>query len=685
MSFLNPWFFLGALTLAVPILIHLVRKEKSETIQFSTLMFLLRVPKRAIRQQRLKNLLLMLLRLTLLALLVLMFARPYFTEPPVIASTDASNRGVVFMLDNSYSMQYGDTMSRMKTDITRRIDTLGAGDRAGLIAFNDRASVLVAPTNDKNALKAAVSTLEATPRGTSYYEAFLLAERMLNELAPQGRQLVIASDFQRNGWTRSSRESVISPDVKAEFVDLSVEKPANVGLESASVDATTFSRTYAGRVVARISNHRTDQPAAIPVALFLNDREQDRKVVNVPPRSSALAEFSGFELPIGFTRGKLKIDLTDPLLVDNELLFVLERREKLKVLILNNGRPRQSFFLEQAFTSSPELPFDVRTMAASAATPDEVARHEIVIVDDVPRLTEAVASRLAQTRKGGQGQWVILGESADLGWWGSVRGFPVKPLQKVFTAKDRNRAGVSLTSYDRGHPIFRTFEGSSRLTLQTAQFFAFVNTESQNSGRVLAKFESGEAALVESARDDTGLLVFNSGLDSRWSDLPLKPSFVPFAHQAILYLAHYSESRAAYQLGEAVPVVGGELTSTGAVIAPDGARLALGQIEPGQQRYFSPEAVGFFDVRVERASRLVAVNPPSAEGNLDRLPPEDLMAAVRRTTAESTQTLAGLQEERDAYARKQTGWWYVLVLALIAALAEIYFANRSPGRAGGAV
>ena len=83
MNFLNPFFLIGSLTLAVPVLIHLVRKEKTEIIPFSTLMFLLRVPKRAIRQQKIKNLLLMALRLALLALLVIAFARPYLTQPSI--------------------------------------------------------------------------------------------------------------------------------------------------------------------------------------------------------------------------------------------------------------------------------------------------------------------------------------------------------------------------------------------------------------------------------------------------------------------------------------------------------------------------------------------------------------------------------------------------------------------------
>src|SRR5882672_2084373 len=86
MSFLNPFFLFGSLALAVPVLIHLVRREKSEVVRFSSLMFLLKVPKRSVRQQKLKNLLLMLLRLLILALLVAAFMRPYMTDAPLTAA-----------------------------------------------------------------------------------------------------------------------------------------------------------------------------------------------------------------------------------------------------------------------------------------------------------------------------------------------------------------------------------------------------------------------------------------------------------------------------------------------------------------------------------------------------------------------------------------------------------------------
>src|SRR6476619_2519353 len=115
MNFLNPFFLIGGLTLAIPVLIHLVRREKTEIVPFSTLMFLLRVPKRAVRQQKIKNLLLMALRLLLLALLVGSFARPYLTQATEQSVSSQQNRGIVLLLDNSYSMRYGDSFSKLKS------------------------------------------------------------------------------------------------------------------------------------------------------------------------------------------------------------------------------------------------------------------------------------------------------------------------------------------------------------------------------------------------------------------------------------------------------------------------------------------------------------------------------------------------------------------------------------------
>jgi hypothetical protein len=677
MSLLNPFFLFGSLALAIPVLIHLVRREKSEIIPFSSLMFLLKVPKRSIRQQKMKNLLLMALRLLILALLVGAFARPYKTQPAKPVVNGNSRRGTVLMLDTSYSMRYGNNFDKLKTEAKKRIDAMRDTDRMSIIAFNETASVLSRPTSDKNALKGAVDTLEPSFGGTVFYEAFTLADRALSEFGGDQKQLVVISDFQRNGWNRSSRESVIGTDVKTETVNLAVKDWTNVGIDSVSVDQTNFNRTYSGRLIARVHNYSKDKPIEVPVSVTLNDKEVGKKTLTVSPNSSALAEFTGFDLQLGFSKGRVSIKTDDPLTVDNDFLFAIERREKLNLLVIDAGKPKQSLYLRQAYTSTADLPFEVNIIPASSITAEEVAKHEVVIVNDVPRLPEKVTGKMDELRKTGQGQLIILGENSETGWWNSYAKLPVKATGRIFVPKDRGRPSVSLVSYDQNHAIFKPFAKSTRVALNSAQFFAYMNVEAKPGAVVLAKYEDGSPVFVESSKDDHGMLVFNSTVDTRWNDLPLKPSFVPLFHEIIRYLSRYNESRGWYALGEGIPVTGGLENVAAAVIDPKGGRQNLGELTAGQAKFFTPTMPGFHEIRVGPDTRMVAVNPPASEGNLDSMPPEDLIASVQRTQGESQQAGFLGSEEKDDYARRQTGWWYLLLVAFLAGMAEIYIANRT--------
>src|SRR5215831_4292224 len=677
MSFLNPYLLFGSLALAIPVLIHLVRREKSEIIPFSSLMFLLKVPKRSIRQQKIKNLLLMALRLLILALLVGAFARPYMTQPTKPAANANSNRGTVLLLDTSYSMRYGNNFDRLKAEARKRIDAMRSGDRLAIVTFNENASLMSRPTSDKNALKAAVDTLEPSFEGTRFYEAFALADRVLADFGGDQKQLVVISDFQRNGWNRSSRESVIGTNVKVETVNLAVKDWTNVGIDSVLLDQTSFTRTYNGRLVARIHNYNKDKAVDVPVSVSLNDKEVGRKTVTISANSTVVAEFTGFDLPLGFLKGRVRIESDDPLKVDNDFLFVIERREKLKVVVVDAAKPKQSLYLRQAYTSTAELPYEVTVITASAVTPEDIGKHEVVIINDVSRLPDKVPAKMDELRKTGQGQLIILGENADVGWWNSYAKLPVKATQWILVSKDRGRPSVALTTYDQNHTIFKPFKTSTRVALNSVQFFAYMNVEAKPGAAVLAKYEDGSPVIVESAADDHGLIVFNSTLDSRWNDLPLKPSFLPLFHEIVRYLSRYNESRGWYSLGEGVAITGGLESVAAAVIDPKNERQPLGNLTAGQTKFYTPTMPGFHEIRVGPDTRMIAVNPPAAESNLDSMPPDELISSVQRTQGESQS--AGLfgNEEKDDYARRQMGWWYLLLIAFLACMAEIYIANRS--------
>jgi hypothetical protein len=149
------------------------------------------------------------------------------------------------------------------------------------------------------------------------------------------------------------------------------------------------------------------------------------------------------------------------------------------------------------------------------------------------------------------------------------------------------------------------------------------------------------------------------------------------------YLSHSDEVRDWYALGEGVPVVGSLVGGTAAVITPSGERVSLGELTAGEQKFFTPEVPGFHEIRVGREVRVVAVNPPSNEGNLDMIPPGELIDSVQSTAAEAAKARLFTSDDQMDQARRQLSWWYILGIAILAAIAEIYIANRSNRAASG--
>ncbi len=105
--FTNLTMLAGFAALAIPILIHLLLKRKKQRLRFSTLQFFRRHDEHSSQRRKLRNLLLLAVRLSLLSILVLAFARPFLPDYQGV-STPQKRRLAVFVLDRSASMQATD-------------------------------------------------------------------------------------------------------------------------------------------------------------------------------------------------------------------------------------------------------------------------------------------------------------------------------------------------------------------------------------------------------------------------------------------------------------------------------------------------------------------------------------------------------------------------------------------------
>src|SRR5918996_4160356 len=107
MGVLTPLFLVALAGLAVPVIIHLIQREKKNVVEFPSLMFLRRIPYQSVRRRRIRHWALLMLRLAALALIVAAFARPFFRRDTLAAAAQQGAREVAILVDTSYSMGYG--------------------------------------------------------------------------------------------------------------------------------------------------------------------------------------------------------------------------------------------------------------------------------------------------------------------------------------------------------------------------------------------------------------------------------------------------------------------------------------------------------------------------------------------------------------------------------------------------
>src|SRR5262245_1560917 len=135
-AFTNAALLAGLAGITAPILIHLLLRRRSQRMRFSTVQFFVKKDEQSMRKRKLRNLLLLSLRVLLFTLLVLAFARPYLRNSFAALNT-GKRRQAILLLDTSASMQSvgsnGQQWKHAKESAKQVLAGLQADDRAALV------------------------------------------------------------------------------------------------------------------------------------------------------------------------------------------------------------------------------------------------------------------------------------------------------------------------------------------------------------------------------------------------------------------------------------------------------------------------------------------------------------------------------------------------------------------------
>lgn len=614
-GFLSPLFLLAGAALAVPLLLHLIQRQDRRRIPFPALRYLQRTAREHARSIRLRQLLLLALRVSVVLLLVLAGARLHLRgesgahEPTALAIVLDNSPSSGLVLDDARVLDHLKGLARAS------LDAAGEDDRIWVIRAGDPGDV--APPSGVAEARLRVEATEVGGASARLDETLERAAALVRDAGLPRSEIHLLSDLQASSFP--GRERILVPDgVPVIVYRPGADPPANLGVTEVVV----------GGGLAPLAGQRTEVVARIagsgsgPVAVRLVVDDRVIAATEAPPGGVAVLDAGPFQG--GWIQGYVEID-PDALRADDRRSFAFQVRPPPRVATDGPASPFVDQAMEVLVAGGRVVPVADGTSAQVWLARDGTGVESrppgvpaVVFPPSDPTLLPALNRRLAD---------------AGVAW------------RMEAGPEGEARAGEHALPVSLGD-------------LRVHRSYRLVPSGEMPPGDVvLVTLSGGEPWLVSSNGERGPVLLVASPMDPAASTLPVSAAMLPFMEWA---LVRWGARETA--LGDIHP--GDDLAlhpETDRLREPDGTE----RLRAGSQTAVTARQVGIHrTLRGDSLLEVVAVNLAAGETNLERIPPAELRERIG----------PGLDLARDEGAWRRSifpagrgpeAWRPLLVLALL--------------------
>ncbi len=613
--FLHPglaWATLGLVS--IPILIHLLNRRKFRRIDWAAMEFLMDALRKNRRRVQIEQLLLLVLRLAIMALLGLLLARPVLSDRGFEWISGAfRSEEKIFILDDSHSTAHREAgrsvLDRLKDALTsqiRRLGERGSSDRLTLLrASKYRTPVARGIRVDRQRSLALTQTISGfTPTDTRLRLVDALqsvAEAMDREGSSAARPRVVAilNDLRAVDWTsrqgganenlaRALERLTSSEEAPTRIVilDAGTDETDNVAITNAHVEGGKPISGIASDLRVEVTNHGPspvqglglrvryslapaavgDRKGATAIGPALEEIAPGETAVTTIPCTFHTPGWYGATVELSGAR--------DGLRGDDSVALAVEVVSGTDVLLVSGEPSSEPFegetdFLVEALAPAGELASGIRpqvVLEESLSTGD-LAKYAVVFLANLHSVpSEALAPLERYVRSGGT--LVILpGDQTDAAILNRQLG-PETP--RAGTAKEASserrllpaRLG-NLRSHQDGvglspgfdHAYFRLLREARDLTggVRISKYFSL---EPGPTAQVLARFTDTDRspAIVEEAVEKGRVVLFATAADLEWHDWPRNPSFLMMLQELVTQALRARTEATQHLAGEPIDV-----------------------------------------------------------------------------------------------------------------------------------
>ncbi len=656
MGFEAPLALLALAAAALPIVAHLLRRQDLPVRKLATVKLLERAQASSRRRVRIVDLLLMIVRILLIALFAFALAGPFAKVS--LAYGDGTVASIVLVIDDSMSMAgRGDPslLARARERAEAIVESLPEGSEVAIVLAGAPARVHLARTAE---LAAAERALEdaggASARGTDLTTALALAERELAGARHAARHVVLLSDFAAHG---ELTDASIPAGLEVRVENLGEDAPTR---NAAVVDArATPDPTTPGRASVAIEIRAQEMNGdTIDVVLRRGGEELARQGVLIAENGARTILHARVDPADPGAEGSIEVE--DAIATDNARGVLLRAPTGVRVLVVDGdpapipGAERSRFFV-RAIDLAPEeggaltrRRIDPETLAAM-----DPSEADVLVLANVPVPSERVVEKLREHVEHGGGLWIAPGDQFDARAYVARFGdlLPASPRAAPMAEVGGPYATPDNAILPAGTSGLEQTQTRRRLTFES------IDPEAN----VVLTFGDGTPALLVARRGDGRVAMLATSLSDDWSDLPLRPGYLPLVATLLRHLAP-SGSGPSTAIAPATPVALTPPAGTTRVrvLRPDGQPIDHNGDAPF--RVTETEAAGVY--RVQVASRSSALHEEARFAFVVGPPPEE----SDLTAGEVPESARGSDDDQTsaAFVHRPLAPWLFLFVGLFA-------------------
>ena len=701
MTFLHPLILLAGLGVSLPILAHLLNRHQVKHTPWAAMQFLNRNVRVRSRQIRLRDLLLLLMRCAALLLLVLALARPAWQGSIANWFPGESRAGVVIGIDASFSMAHGD---KDQTRFRRALDQVAViankiqpGDPVSVVLLGGENKVLARNMAfDQNRFNDLIETAKIVPAGLDLDRVPSQLKELADDMEALNKEIYFITDIQARDWNESSTkfQSALADLGESGQVFLAPVPgiDGNLAMTELELVSGVLRKGAVGRYQATVKNYGTDPVTNVEVQCRVEGVQIDTKAI--PIIAAGASETVSLFVPFhnsGPTR--ITAEITGDLLpTDNIRRVVAVVRDRVSVLCVDGtdgtaGRLLMAALLARSDGSTDEN-FQVKSIPWLSLPSEPLEEIDVVILADVPEITEQQTKQLSQYVRQGNGLVWFAGKNVKANIWNERSASNSQPLLPAklglpVDASTGNGAGRPLDPSMPDHPLCLPLRSLPEDLFSETRFLTRLDSEIPSSSFPILKLAgSGDPILLEHSLGRGQVFMFTTSAETSWNNMALTPVFPMLMQQMVTYLAG-REFEPSQTVGDSLSLAYEEQPdASDAVFDSPSDELITVPVREHRKQFVAllenAREAGFYEARVSvQAPGLpIAVNIDPEESNVSSLTTPELNKNLDSTNIIVAPSEAELASAIQANRTQKSSWRQFMLIGLILLIAESFFADR---------